>query len=595
MTTESYVQERWSLDDMFASIDSDELKEALAALEKQVEYFEGHRQELTDDISSDRFFEILEAYDGLVRLQSRLGGFASLRFSEDTQDQRVQAFQATIQQRQAAIENRIMFFKLWWKQADQQVAERLLPAAGDYRYWLEAMRLQTPHTLTEPEERVVNLKDVNGVQGLVTIYAAITNRYTFELEVEGEVRHLTRGEIMSYVRSSDPDLRARAYQSQLEVFGKDASILGQFYQYIARDWYTEGVDMRGYQAPISVRNLANDIPDEVVDMLLETCRGNATLFQRFFKLKARWLGAERIRRYDVYAPVSKGLADYGFNDAVDIVLESFAGFDPRMADLARKVFEERHLDSEVRPGKRSGAFCATVEPNLTPWVLTNYQGKADDALTLAHELGHAVHSLLADEHKAVTQGASLPLAETASTFGEILVLNRMLRQDPSEAVRRDLLFRQLDDNYATIMRQAFFAMFERAAHDAIHEGASVDDLSGLYADNLHDQFGDSLELTEDFNTEWVSIPHFYYSPFYVYAYAFGQLLVLSLYRQFEEEGDAFKPRYLEILRAGGSASPDAILTKAGIDMRDRSFWQGGFNVLDGILAQLEQMKVPART
>lgn len=595
MTTESYVQERWSLDEMFPSIDSEDVKEALAALEERVEDFEGHRQELADDLSAERFYELLEAYDQLVRLQSRLAGFASLRFSEDTQDQRVQAFQATIQQRQAAIENRIMFFRLWWKQVDQEVAERLLPAAGDYRYWLEAMRLQTPHTLTEPEERVINLKDVNGVQGLVTIYAALTNRYSFELEVDGEVRHLTRGEMMSYVRSSDANLRARAYQSQLQVFGNDAPILGQFYQYVARDWHTEGVDMRGYESPISVRNLANDIPDEVVDMLLETCRTNATLFQRFFKLKARWLGMDRIRRYDVYAPVSQGLADYAFKDAVDIVLESFSGFDPHMAELARKVFDQRHLDSEVRPGKRSGAFCATIEPSLTPWVLTNYQGKADDALTLAHELGHAVHSLLADDHKVVTQGASLPLAETASTFGEILVLNRMLRKDPSEAVRRDLLFRQLDDNYATIMRQAFFAMFERAAHDAIHDGASVDDLSGVYAANLRDQFADSLELTEDFNTEWVSIPHFFYSPFYVYAYAFGQLLVLSLYRQFEEEGDAFKPRYLDILKAGGSASPEAILAKAGINMRDPAFWQGGFDVLEGILAQLEQMEVPART
>ncbi len=243
----------------------------------------------------------------------------------------------------------------------------------------------------------------------------------------------------------------------------------------------------------------------------------------------------------------------------------------------------------MRPGKRSGAFCATIEPGLTPWVLTNFQGKADDVLTLAHELGHAVHSLLASKHMALTQDPSLPLAETASTFGEMLVLDRLLSENPEPGLRRDLLIRQMDGNYAVIQRQAYFALFERDAHDAILSNASVDDLSELYWQNLQEQFGDSVELSEDFRSEWVAIPHFYQSPFYVYAYAFGQLLVLALYTQYKQEGAAFIPRYLDILSAGGSASPEAILKQAGIDMRAREFWQGGFDVLRQSVEQLKAM------
>jgi oligoendopeptidase F len=264
-----------------------------------------------------------------------------------------------------------------------------------------------------------------------------------------------------------------------------------------------------------------------------------------------------------------------------------------VAQLAQKVLDERHYDSEVRKGKRSGAFCATVTPNLTPWVLQSYQGKPENIATMAHELGHAVHSLLADHHTALTQHSSLPLAETASTFGEMLLIDKLLSMDTDEEVQRDLLFRQMDDAYATIMRQAYFALFERQAHEQIAQGVKVDELSELYLENLKDQFGDSLELSEDFRVEWVAIPHFYFAPFYVYAYSFGQLLVLSLYQRFLEQGDAFKSGYLELLAAGGSKSPEQILTQAGFDVRSESFWQGGFDVLKASLERLEALEIPS--
>jgi oligoendopeptidase F len=585
----AFEQEKWSLDELFTELDSPQVTQAIETLEEKVQQFEGYRQSLSGDLSGEAFCQMLTDYDSLIRRLSRLAGFASLRFSEDTQDQRVQAFLAANRQRSAEVENRTLFFKLWWKGLPQDKAEALLDQAGDFRYWLEAMRLQTPYTLSESEERIINLKDVNGVGGLVTIYTAITNRYVFEIEVDGEVHKVSRDGLMVYVRSPKPEVRKAAYQSLYEVFGAETPILGQFYQYVVRDWYSENVELRGFASPISVRNLANDIPDDVTDMLLDVCRSNAGVFQDYFRLKGEWLGMEKLRRYDVYAPVAQEETSYTFTEASDLTLASFAAFHPQLSDLARKVFEEHHLDTEVRMGKRSGAFCATIEPDLTPYVLTNFQGKAEDVLTLAHELGHAVHSLLASNHQAVTQDASLPLAETASTFGEMLVLDRLLSENQDKGLKRDLLIRQMDGNFATIHRQAYFALFERQAHDAVNRGASVDDLSDIYWANLQEQFGDSLELSQDFKMEWASVPHFYFSPFYVYAYAFGQLLVLSLYRQFKEEGEAFIPRYLDILKAGGSASPVAILTRAGIDMHSRDFWQGGYDVLRGAVDDLKAM------
>ena len=237
--------------------------------------------------------------------------------------------------------------------------------------------------------------------------------------------------------------------------------------------------------------------------------------------------------------------------------------------------------------------CATVEPDLTPWVLTNYQGQARDVGTLAHELGHAIHSLLAAEHTALTQGPSLPLAETASTFGEMLLLDHLLAMDPDPELERDILFRQMDDSYGTIMRQAYFALFERQAHEMIQQGASVDELSQAYHKNLSHQFGEALDLSGDYQFEWVIIPHFYHAPFYVYAYSFGKLLVLALYQQYRVQGEAFKPRYLEILAAGGSDSPMRILERAEIDVTSAAFWQGGFDVLNDALERLEALELPA--
>jgi oligoendopeptidase F len=589
MVTLAYQTTRWSLSDLFESQNGADMRAALAELEALVAQFETHRPLLQADIATEAFLSIVKDYEAINHLARRIYSFAGLSFAADTQDQAIQAFMARIDQLVAELENRSLFFSLWWKALDESNAGRLTASSGDYRYWLEEMRHFKPHTLSEAEEKVINIKNVTGVNALSNLYDTITNRYTFKLTVEGEERELTRGEVMVFARSSDPDLRAAAYQELYRVYGEDGPILGQIYQTIVRDWRNEQVELRHYANPISARNLSNDIPDEVVDTLLAVCQRNAGLFQRFFQLKARLLGVPRLRRYDIYAPVAKSDKTYEFNQAAGMVMESFQRFDPRFAGLARRVFNDHHLDSEVRKGKRSGAFCWTVVPDRSPWVLLNYQRKPEDVATMAHELGHAIHSMLAEHHTVFTQQASLPLAETASTFGEMMLVDLLLADEEDEAVRRDLLFKQVDDSYATIMRQAFFALFERQAHAMIKDGASIEELSTAYMQNLQGQFGEAVELSDDFRWEWVSIPHIYHTPFYVYAYAFGQLLVLSLYRQFRQEGEAFKPRYIEILSAGGSDSPAKILARAGIDIYQEAFWQGGFDVVSELIDQLEAL------
>ena len=585
----SYEQSRWNLNDLFPSNDSKEIEHAFASLEELVTRFESRREELKDTLSSKIFMGIIQELEEITKLIQRIGGFAELWFTENTQNQSAQSMVAKTEQLSAEISNRVLFFSIWWKSLDDKTAKNLMKSAGDYLYWLEELRHFKPYTLTEPEEKIVNIKDVTGSSALITLYDAFTNRYTYTINVDGEDRELTRGELMTFVRMSDADLRARAYQELYRVYSKDGPILGQIYQTRVRDWRNELINLRGYKTPISARNLHNDIPDAVIDTLLDVCQKNADIFQRFFDLKARLLGVEKLRRYDIYAPVTQSNKEYVFEMAVELVLDSFEQFDPRFAQMATRIMNENHVDSQVRKGKRSGAFCATINPELTPWVMVNYQGHSDDITTLAHELGHAIHSLLASEHSIFTQNACLPLAETASTFGEMLLVDRLLEKEKDAGVRRDLLFRQVDDSYATIMRQAFFALFEKTAHKMTSEGASVNELSEAYFDNLKAQFGKTLEIGEEFRWEWVSIPHIYHVPFYVYAYAFGKLLVLSLYKQYKEEGESFKPRYINILSTGGSRAPMDVLLESGIEISQASFWQGGFDVVEGLVRQLEEL------
>jgi oligoendopeptidase F len=590
----AYSVKKWDLGELFSGYDSPELQAAFDNVDEQVTSFEGARGKLNPDIEVETFLDIVRASEATTRIVSKIYAFSGLSFAADTQDQNAQSLVGRVDQFAAEMQNRTLFFSLWWKELDEKNAERLMNASGDYRYYLEEIRHFKPHTLSEPEEKVINLKDVTGPSALINLYDAITNRYVFKLKVNGKVQELTRAQLQPFIQGPDANMRAQAYQELYRVYAADGPILGQMYQTRARDWHNENINLRKFSSALSVRNLANDVPDEAVNALMEVTKKNSKIFHRYFKLKAKHVGVKKLRRYDIYAPVAKSDKPFKYEDAAKMVLESFSAFDPKIGELAQRVFDQDHLDSEIRKGKQGGAFCASITPEMTPYVLINYTGRARDVATLAHELGHAIHAMLASHHTTFTFHSSLPLAETASTFGEMMLTEKLLAEEKDEAVRRDILFKQMDDAFATVLRQIYFALFERDAHAMIQKNASTDELSAAYMENLKEQFGDSVELSDEFKWEWVSIPHIYHTPFYVYAYAFGQLLVFSLYKQFKAEGDSFKPKYLKILSAGGSEAPARILSEAGINISDPKFWQGGFDVLDGLVSELEKLPVDAK-
>jgi oligoendopeptidase F len=616
-TTTAYQLRGWDLSELLPAPTEEVIARRLAELESALRDFEASRATLaaggTSRLSPQQLLAILRRCEAITEQTSVLANYGSLWFNSDTGNQEAITFRNRVRQAVTAATNRILFFSLWWKGLADDEAQALLPppapenstaAAGapasmpaparqaaDYRHYLLELRRLSPYTLDEKSEQIINIKDDNGIGAVMTLYSMLTNRLEFTLEVEGETRRLTRDALAGYAFSPQPELRAAAYRELYRVFAEEATILGQIYVNIVRDWHEEAVGLRGYPSAIAVRNTDNDIPDRAVDVLLEVASANAPIFQRYFRLKAGWLGLDRLRRYDVYAPLATSERKIPYEEAVRSVLETFGEFDVRFAGLAERVLAENHLDGEIRKGKRGGAFCATVLPRLTPWVLVNYTGRVRDVATLAHELGHAVHSMLAENHSILTQHASLPLAETASVFAEMLITDRLLREESDPLARRELLASAVDDVYATVLRQGYFVRFELEAHQAILAGRSLEDLNEIYLANLAEQFGDSVQVAPEFRYEWLSIPHIYQTPFYCYAYSFGQLLVLALYRRYQEQGAAFKPGYLKLLSYGGSARPEAILAEVGIDMTDRRFWQGGFDLVRQRIDELEAIRI----
>ena len=576
----------WSLKDLLPDPVEQAVEMHLSKLETCVSDLESMRPVMTPQISETDFAKTLTLLETSNTLIRRLQAYSFLWFSENTQNEAALNLRDRLDRSLTVLGNRVLFFEIWFKDLPEDVAKKLIAQSGDLKYSLESIRRFKPYTLSETEEKLLNIKDVNGIDALVSLYEMITNHFTFTLEVDGEKRVLTRDQLSTYFFHGSADIRRAAYQELYRVYSANSTILAQIYSHRVRDWHAEGLELRGYATPIAARNVANDLPDTVVDTLLAVCRKNAGIFQRYFRLKAGWLGLGKMCRYDIYAPLAESDKQYDYAQAKEMVLDSFRAFSPQMADLAMRVFADNHLDSQARPGKRGGAFCYSALPGLTPWVLVNYDGRPRDVATLAHELGHAIHAMLAADHSVSTFHASLPLAETASVFAEMQLTQRLLKQEQDPAVRRDLLAHAIDDAYVTVLRQAYFTLFEQEAHHLIVEGKSFEEVATAYMSNLVEQFGDSVELEDEFKWEWITIPHIYNAPFYTYAYSFGQLLVLALYQQYQLEGAPFIPRYLKILSYGGSEAPAKILREAGLEIDSGAFWQGGFDFLDNMITEL---------
>ncbi len=574
-----YKLGQWDLKELVKNPKSPEFEKQIRDVEERSKRFEKIKSELKSTISEKEFEKILKDIELVSEKMSVIGGYASLSYSANTQSDEATSLLTRMSKIGSEISNRMLFFDLWWKKGiDEKNAQRLIKNSGELEQYLRHKRLVAKYALSEPEERIINTLDVTGISALVKLYDKITNSYEYFVKIGNKSKKMTREELTGLVRSPNPKIREAAYRALLTKFHENKGVLGEIYQNIVLNWKDEGIELRGYSSPISMRNIANDIDDKTIESLLQVCKNNTDVFQKFFAQKAKMIGMKKLRRYDIYAPVNTKYKEktYPFEKSVKLVLESLGKFSPVLAKHAESVFKQNHVDSSLRPGKRDGAFCSTLSPKITPFVLVNFTGKTRDVFTLAHELGHAVHSQAASGKSILVQDAPLPLAETASTFSELLLYDNLSDKVP-EKDRKIMLAEKIDDLYATIMRQSFFTLFEIDAHKQIASSTTVDEISKTYLGNLKKQFGNTVNLTDDFAIEWSCIPHFYHSPFYCYAYSFGNLLAVSLFQRYKKEGNDFVPSYIEILSAGGSKKPEDLLLEHGIDIKSPKFWQDGFD------------------
>jgi oligoendopeptidase F len=567
-------------------------EEQVSRIRKKAKSFGRLKDGLAPEISSAEFGRILRRLERITEEINLVAGYASLQYAADTQSDQATSLVTRMTKLGADISNQVLFFDLWWKRSvDEGNAVRLMQDVGDLAGYLRHQRLVSAYTLSEPEEKLINILDATGASALVKIYDKITNAFEYHVMVGGRRRKMAREELAGLVRSANPKTRQAAYAALFERFEEDKGVLGEIYQNIVLNWRDEGIQLRGYRTPASVRNIANDVDDKTVDSLLRVCEKNAPIFREFFVQKAKMLDLARLRRYDLYAPITARARErsYSYDHSLRLVLESLGRFSPVMSGFAKKVLDQNHVDSSLRPGKRDGAFCSTLSPRVTPFVLVNFTGKLRDVFTLAHELGHAIHSQAAAGRSILVQSASLPLAETASTFSELLLYDSLVEKIPEEE-GRFMLAEKIGDLYATIMRQSFFTLFEADAHKQIAASTTVAELSKTYLRNLQKQFGSSVEISDDFALEWSCIPHFYHAPFYCYAYSFGNLLALSLFQRYKKEGADFVPSYLEILSAGGSQKTESLLLQHDMDISSAGFWQDGFEYVRRQVRQLLTMR-----
>jgi len=575
----SYQLGKWDLTELVKNPKSSAFQKQIQELEKHAMEFEKIKSKLDPKMSSKQFMNIIHQIEEISENMSKVGGYASLSYSSDTQSDEATSLMTKMSKLGSEISNKILFFDLWWKtQVDEKNAKRLMKDAGEITEYLSHKRLFAKYALSEPEERIINTLDVTGISALVKLYDKITNSFEYKMKIGSKSKIMTREELTNYVRSTNPKIRETAYKTILSKYSENKGVVGEIYQNIVQNWKDEGIEIRGYESPISMRNIGNDVDDKTIGSLLSVCKKNSPIFQKFFVQKAKMLKMKKLRRYDLYAPAAANIKEknYSYDKSVKLVFESLGKFSSTLEEHARKVFNENHIDSDIRQGKRDGAFCSTLTPKITPYVLVNFTGKSRDVFTLAHELGHAVHSQTAQDRSILVQDAPLPLAETASTFSELLLYDN-LSNKISDDEKKAMLSEKIDDLYATILRQSFFTIFEVDAHKQIGEGTTIDEISKTYLKNLKVQFGNSVSLSDDFAIEWSCIPHFYHTPFYCYAYSFGNLLALSLFQRYKKEGKDFVPAYISILEAGGSKKPEKLLSEYGFDITNLKFWQEGFD------------------
>lgn len=580
----------WSLDDLYSSptdaaIKRD-LESALAQATSLEERFKGRLAEIT---AAD-FANLLQDYEQLQELTGRVGSYAQLLHAARRDDEEIGKFYQSIDEALTGIGTHLLFVTLELNRlTDAQVTSLMAdPNVSRFRPWLDVVRAFRAHQLSDELEGKLHERSVTGRSAWVRLFDETMAGLRFPFDGED----LTSAVIFDKLSSSDRKQRERAAAAISQVLGSHIKLFSRISNTLIKDKHIED-GWRAYAEPMSARNLANQVEDAVVDALITSVRkAYPRLSHRYYRIKADWMGIETLEHWDRNAPLPEDSdTRRSWADAKVIVLDAYRQFSPKLAEIVAKFFDQNWIDADPRVGKDGGAFCHPTVPSVHPYVLMNYQGRNRDVMTLAHELGHGVHQVLAGEHGPILSSTPLTLAETASVFGEQLTFRALLAQADDPAQRSLLLASKIEDMLNTVVRQIAFCDFERRVHAARREGElTADEFGKIWMDVQTESLGPAFNFEESYRHYWSYIPHFIHVPFYVYAYAFGDCLVNSLYRVYQENPEGFEQRYLALLQAGGTERHNVLLEPFGLDPRDPDFWDKGLQVIEELIDELEAVR-----
>jgi oligoendopeptidase F len=580
---------QWDLSDLYPGPDSEALRDDLAQLADDADAFCERYQGRLADLSGAALGAAVETYERLQEVSGRIMSYASLVHAGDLADPEIGRFFQTMQERINAVSTTLLFFTLELNRLEDSVLEEKEadPALARYRPWLRDTRAFRPHQLSDEIEKLLHEKYVAGRAAWTRLF----DETIADLRFPVRGRELTEAEALDLLSDRDPEVRREAALVIGDVLGKNARTFALITNTLAKDKEIED-RRRRFARPISSRNLANFVEDDVVDALITAVReAHPRLSHRYYRLKAGWFGVEALPFWDRNAPLPEDEDRLiAWPAAESIVLSAYRAFSPELAIIGGRFFAGRWIDALVRPGKASGAFAHPTVPSAHPYLLLNYQGRVRDVMTLAHELGHGVHQVLAARQGYLMADTPLTLAETASVFGEMLTFRALLAREIDPRRRKIMLAAKVEDMLNTVVRQIAFATFEVRVHDERREAELTPDrIAEIWLDVQRESLGPALRLDEPYRYYWSYIPHFIHTPFYVYAYAFGDCLVNSLYAVYENAYQGFAERYLELLRAGGTLRHRELLAPFGLDATDPAFWSKGLSVIGGFIDELEHL------
>ncbi len=585
---------RWDLEPLVKGAGPEGARGLLGEAARLAEDFAGRYRGTVAELDAAALATAMRELEDLFDRVGRAGSYASLAFAVDTQDPATGALVAEVSERGAAIETSLLFFDLEWNELPDQRAEQLLggPELDFCRHHLRTLRRYRDHQLSEPEERVLTETQVTGRSAFGRLFTELTSSITVDLPGADEPTQLM--EALSLLQSPDRSQRAAAGAGVTGALEPGLRTRAFIFNTLLQDKSTKD-RLRSYPHWLASRNLSNEASDESVQALVEAVVSRYELARRWYRLKAKLLGLDKLAYYDRMAPVAQSEQRVGYDDARELVLDCYRGFSPELGDAAAGFFDGRFIDAPPQPGKRGGAFCAYAVPSAHPYVMLNYTSRPGDVLTMAHELGHGVHATLARPKGMFEFTTPLTVAETASIFGETIVLERLLADAPDASARLSLLAEALDGAVAAVFRQIAMNRFEDRIHTERRTGGELapEGFAAAWRETQADLLGDSVEPSEDYDSWWSYVPHFVDTPGYVYAYAYGHLLALSVYRRFEEEGEGFTPSYLELLRAGGSMPPEELGAIVGVDLTDPGFWSSGLDLIERQLEAAESAAAEA--